>query len=296
MQLEKLIHVIPHREYSVLPNRLCSDVWNSHYSLESHKIIYFEMDWRWIYEYVVAGFLQMFVCIFGIIGNSISVVVLTRPEMKSSPNVLLLGLALADNMYLIGRFCSSGLHVNYWFSELELGQYQNLFEIILSKVTDVGLGVGEFEGAYTQLIEYIRCRSYLNNSNTITVYCLLLLGLTASTYFIVAITLERFVVVLWPLKARSICTVKTAWKTAAMIFMASLIYAVPEYFAFHVTETKASDNVTTIYFNEMTEFGNSYAYLTIYVLWMFGIFNYIIPFTTLIILNTAIYLEVYGYA
>jgi len=63
-----------------------------------------------IYENIFLGFVLMLVCILGIIGNSLSVVVLTRPEMKSSVNVLLLGLALADNLFLFSRIFSSGLN------------------------------------------------------------------------------------------------------------------------------------------------------------------------------------------
>jgi len=99
------------------------------------------MEWREIFEFVVAGFLQIFVCIFGIIGNSISVVVLTRPEMKSSVNVLLLGLALADTLYLVGRIFIYGLTTCLEFFELNY-QYEDFFETFISSpaVTCVKLG------------------------------------------------------------------------------------------------------------------------------------------------------------
>ena len=66
------------------------------------------MEERDLYYYVVRGFLQMFVSIFGVICNTVGVIVLTRPEMRTSFNLLLLSLALADNLYLVTRVLIHG--------------------------------------------------------------------------------------------------------------------------------------------------------------------------------------------
>jgi len=118
-----------------------------------------------------------------------------------------------------------------------------------------------------------------------------LLGQTASTFFTVAITLERFVVIYWPLKAQSICTIKTTWRSSAIIFVFSSLSVLPHYFAFHVLETVESENGTTMYAPQRTEFGKL-GYKFVYEKWMFPILNYTIPFTILIILNAFIYLQV----
>jgi len=100
---------------------------------------------RTLYYYIVCGFLQMFVCVIGIIGNSISALVLTQPEMKSSVNVMLLGLALADNLYLLSRVFFNGLVVCLQFFDLSY-QYENLFEPFIYSATLACLRFGEFGG------------------------------------------------------------------------------------------------------------------------------------------------------
>jgi len=98
---------------------------------------------RLLYYYVVFGFLQIGVCVFGILGNIISAVVLTQPEMKSSVNVLLLGLALADIMYLLSRVFFNGLVVCFQFYDLA-DQYENSYEPFIDTAVLICLRFGEF--------------------------------------------------------------------------------------------------------------------------------------------------------
>ena len=51
--------------------------------------------------YIAVGFLIMFVCVFGVIGNILSIMVLTRPKMHTSFNIFLVNLAVADTLHLI---------------------------------------------------------------------------------------------------------------------------------------------------------------------------------------------------
>jgi len=94
-----------------------------------------------LYNSIVLGFLQMFVCIFGIIGNSISVVVLTRPEMKSSVNVLLLGLALADNVFLFSKIFASAL--GNFLLYFDVHQYEDFYYPFIWPPSVAGSKTGE---------------------------------------------------------------------------------------------------------------------------------------------------------
>jgi len=67
------------------------------------------MNYKYYNAYNLCGLLQIFVSIFGVIGNSLCAVVLTRPEMRSSFNVLLFGLALVDNIYLVTQDILQGI-------------------------------------------------------------------------------------------------------------------------------------------------------------------------------------------
>jgi len=75
------------------------------------------------------GFLEIPVFLFGIIGNTLSASVLSKPSMRSSINSILFGLAIADNLFLLSQFCLVGLAIlveyfdaGFWY----LNYYQPL--------------------------------------------------------------------------------------------------------------------------------------------------------------------------
>lgn len=47
------------------------------------------------------GWISLFVCIFGSIANVLNILVLTRREMRSPTNIILMGLAVADLLVMI---------------------------------------------------------------------------------------------------------------------------------------------------------------------------------------------------
>jgi len=64
--------------------------------------------------------------------------------MKGSVNVLLLGLALADNMYVIGRIFINGICACARFHELRY-QYENFYQPFMFIVVLVCMLLGEFD-------------------------------------------------------------------------------------------------------------------------------------------------------
>jgi hypothetical protein len=52
-------------------------------------------------EFLLYGLLLNTVSLLGIIGNAISMIVLSRPQMKSSINYLLIGLASCDTVLIL---------------------------------------------------------------------------------------------------------------------------------------------------------------------------------------------------
>ena len=53
------------------------------------------------FEFVVHGILINSVGVLGLLGNVVSIVVLSRPQMKSSINTLLIGLVGCDSLLII---------------------------------------------------------------------------------------------------------------------------------------------------------------------------------------------------
>ena len=56
-----------------------------------------------LYELIVAGFLLSCVGVLGLVGNLISIFILTRPQMKGSTNCILTGLATYDSILILTR-------------------------------------------------------------------------------------------------------------------------------------------------------------------------------------------------
>ena len=56
-----------------------------------------------LYELIVAGILLSCVGVLGLVGNLISIFILTRPQMKGSTNCILTGLATYDSILILTR-------------------------------------------------------------------------------------------------------------------------------------------------------------------------------------------------
>jgi len=60
-----------------------------------------EINLNSLSNFIIYGVFVNLISLFGIIGNAISMIILSRPQMKSSINYLLIGLARCDTMLLI---------------------------------------------------------------------------------------------------------------------------------------------------------------------------------------------------
>lgn len=52
-------------------------------------------------DFIIYGIFVNLIGLFGIIGNTISMIILSRPQMKSSINYLLIGLARCDTVLIV---------------------------------------------------------------------------------------------------------------------------------------------------------------------------------------------------
>lgn len=60
-----------------------------------------EINSNGLFDFIIYGVLMNLVGLFGIFGNAISMIILSRPQMKSSINYLLIGLARCDTVLII---------------------------------------------------------------------------------------------------------------------------------------------------------------------------------------------------
>jgi hypothetical protein len=93
---------------------------NSNNTLDLRGVLYEESNdedkRKILYEFVTNGVLLNAVGILGIFGNIISVIILSRPQMRSSINYLLIGLATCDTMLIITSVLLFGIPAIYKYT------------------------------------------------------------------------------------------------------------------------------------------------------------------------------------
>lgn len=213
----------------------------------SNAILYF--------EFTVAGVLLSIVCIFGILGNTFSLIVLSREKTKSSITCYLQHLAVYDLLYLI---CKIFLNVMHVFSDHQRN------DTILRKLKTICLSPFPFILATAYTVR------------------------TGSIWATVGLSFERYVVICHPLKAVTFCTFRKTILFNLLIASFVLFFSLPRFFE-NVT-VKQFDNSSneTLTILRKTPFGESYLFLRVYD-GLNIVVNNVLPFLFLFFFNICIY-------
>ena len=159
--------------------------------------------------------------VIGVIGNTITIIIMTRRRMRSSTNNYLAALATFDMLYLI-------------------------FIFILSFTHHPGIHEPNFINRL-----YWKCWPF---ALMITDCCT-----NCSVWLTVTFTIERFIVVSHPIKGKIICTESRSRKVILLVFLICLAYVMPTPFEWIIVENKGklhpdysefgrNDNYKTIYY------------------------------------------------
>lgn len=209
------------------------------------------------FQFLTNGVLINVIGILGIFGNIISMIILSRPQMRSSINYLLIGLARCDTILILTSMFLFGIPAIYPYTGLMFNYY-----------------------------------FYILPHLSILVYPLAAMAQTVSVYLTLTVTLERFVAVCHPLRARSLCTYGRAKLYVIVIIIFSIVYNAPKFWEV-AEEVKYDTRLNqTVYCAVASKLRRQTLYIRIYVHWSYLIFLYFIPFTSLAILNAAIYKQV----
>ncbi|XP_030372787.1 FMRFamide receptor [Scaptodrosophila lebanonensis] len=225
-------------------SRMCDDVYDP--SLENNRI-----------EFWVSGILINFVGLLGILGNVISMIILSRPQMRSSINYLLIGLARCDTMLIITSMLLFGIPSVYPYTGHFFTYYNYVYPFISPAVFPIGMAAQ-----------------------------------TASIYMTFTVTLERYVAVCHPLKARALCTYGRAKIYFIVCVCFALAYNSPRFWEVLTVAYQPPDSDVVLHCVRPSRLRMNQTYINIYIHWCYLIVNYIIPFLTLAILNCLIYRQV----
>ena len=205
-------------------------------------------------NYWINGVITNLVVFLGLIGNSLTVLILSRRVMRSSTNYYLGALAIWDTVVLI---CTALL---------------------------IGIPGTRAEWYTKYVFAYVV--SYM--------YPLALSAQTATIWLTVSFTVERYIAVCHPLRAASMCTIHRAKLVIVCVSIGASLYNLPRWFDYQplkVTEVDTTGNITYIELGR-TAFSRNPVYLQIYLSWLYVPIMCIIPLVLLSVLNTFLILAV----
>lgn len=219
-----------------------------------------EDDYNLLFEFIAYGVFLNVIGVFGILGNVISMIILSRPQMKSSINYLLIGLARCDTVLIITSIILFGLPIIYPTTSHLFVYYFKVYPLIAP-----------------------------------VVYPIAMISQTVSVYLTLTVTLERFVAVCHPLQARSLCTYGRARAYVVVIIVFSVLYNITRFWEVRVQKCMHAEYQQYVYQVYPSELRNNKDYISIYIHWMYLVIMYFIPFGSLAVLNAAIYNQVSGF-
>ena len=199
------------------------------------------------YLYTVAmGILGL----FGLVGNSMSFLVLRKDRGTPVATFLLQVLAVADNCFLL-----------LWIITYSVKNYLRFLSP---------------ESATQQ--SYIYARVYT--------FPLLYMAQTETIWLTVVIALNRYMAVCMPYKAPHLCTIMNVYKEVIAVTMFSICINIPRFFEIEVIQKVENGSVITDF--QRTELGKNDVYATVYTDALYYLFSFVLPLLILAFVNTRV--------
>lgn len=208
--------------------------------------------------FIITGVILPIIGVMGVVGNSMSLAILCRREMRSSINLYLSALSVYDSLLIVTAilcFACPAIHVYCKF------------------IINVNVLQG-YKTVYPYMIKYL--------------YPMALIAQTGSIWITVSVTIERYIAVCHPLKARSMCTMSRAKTVITVVSILSLAYNMPRFWETGTTEVfEPGTNITYVEHCKSALRKNK-TYYVIYYLWMYLPIMNVVPFLALAVFNVLI--------
>lgn len=203
-------------------------------------------------SYWIDGIVTNLVVILGLVGNLLTIIILSQRAMRSSTNYYLCALAVWDSIVLVSTCFLIGL------PGANIQSYTN--------------------HGHAYVVSYV--------------YPLALVAQTATIWLTVSFTVERYIAVCHPLKAASMCTISRAKIIIAGVSFGSALYNIPRWFDFRPRVFLNPSTNQTMVSIIRTRFSQNPLYLKVYFSWLYVPMMVIVPLLLLSFLNTFLILAV----
>lgn len=225
-------------------------------------------------RHIVFGWILLPIALIGLVLNSFTIVVLLHNRMKNfSTNMYLTALSIANIVCLMNYI--------FLYSFRYIISYKH-FKQVLFKAYNSNIPM-----KYTVYLNGIYYENFLNMILWAWSPVFLTFQLY-SIYLTCAVTVDRWIYLLFPLKADRICTKKRTIIVIISILVFCIIFNLTRWF--EVTYDRKFDQHSniTFYYAKKTRFGENKLVNTILSNYVFVISVYVIPFCVLLIANIGI--------
>ena len=195
------------------------------------------------------------ICVLGLFGNALSLLVLSRDKSGAVTYISLRALATSDLLLLCGALCQ--------------------------QVVPLMCTTSSNDDAFCRNQGYIRVYSW-------PIICI---AQMCSIWMTVLISSERYVAICHPLRASHMCSASRIRRVVLVIYLFSALFNVPKFFEFRPTTELSNSNVTFVVVGS-TSLRQNVLYRYLYNTGFHFLIIFALPMITLTILNTRIVKEI----
>lgn len=164
------------------------------------------------YDFVIETIVMGLLCLFGFVGNTLSIVCLWRDSSKTATPFLLISLDIADTVFLA--------------------------TVTVLRVVQSAASYAGWQASFATMANVVKY-----------VYPVALIAMTSTVYLTLLVTFNRYVSVCRPYDVRTLCAPLHARVHVVMVTFFSILYNVPRFFEFDVIDVPPSSmfahNVTS---------------------------------------------------
>ena len=205
---------------------------------------------RFIWYTVITGTL----CLLGLTGNTLSIVILQKDKGNEVANLLLQALALADNSLLF----SSIVMLSVLWGSLLYFNAKHIFDMMLPYFLKYVQPIGNMTKAF-------------------------------AIWMTVLLAVNRYIVIKRPLDAHRICTLWKARVQILTVLIFSIACNLPRFFRIRIVE-KVSGNTSSMAYEE-TNIGKGSLFHIIYTNVLYTLLVHTLPLILLVFMNVSLILE-----
>jgi neuropeptide Y receptor type 1 len=204
------------------------------------------LDYVLLFRLIVWGYAGLILSLFGIVGNIITILVLTSSSMRTtSTNIYLTALSCSNIFFLLIFIPSYSIRYLLGYKVYMSNQPPFAFEILLQRLP------------------------------TTPIYNTILLSII---YLTIAVSMDRLILIKFPLRAKDILTKRATLITISLIYIFSIVYCIPYWLEQRYIPELKQCRLTKIG-TKIHKYTRIYIYIPVV---------YVIPFVTLTFINIKI--------